>query len=239
MKIWTLTLSGVLAACALAAAPAMAQETEDTSGITITGDATVVSDYRFRGISQTDEDFAIQGGFTVSHDSGFYVGTWGSNVDFGDGAGSNAEIDVFAGYGGKLTDVLSFDVGLLYYIYPGMDGATDYFEPYASISGDIGPVSATLGAAYVWKGQNAVGGKDNLYIHTDVSTAIPGTPLTAKAHVGYSDGSLAGNSHYWDYSIGAEMSWKQLTFGVSYVDTDLGNYRGVDGAVVFSIGASF
>lgn len=238
MKIRNLTLSGVVAACALAATPAMAQEAEDTSGITISGSATVVSDYRFRGISQTDEDFAIQGGFTAAHESGFYVGTWGSSIDLYS-SGSNAEIDVFGGYGGKINDLLAFDVGLLYYIYPGVDGNTDYFEPYASISGDIGPVSAKLGAAYVWKGQSAVGNNDNIYVYTDISTAIPGTPFTAKAHVGYSDGSLAGNSHYWDYSVGAEMSWKSLTFGVSYVDTDLGNYRGVDSAVLFSVGTSF
>jgi uncharacterized protein (TIGR02001 family) len=238
MKIRTLTLSGVLAACAFAAAPAMAQEAEDTSGITVSGLAAVVSDYRFRGISQTDEDFAVQGGFTVAHDSGLYVGTWGSNVDLF-ASGSNAEIDVFAGYGGKINEAIGFDVGLLYYIYPGVDGNTDYFEPYASISGDIGPVNAKLGAAYAWKGQNALGDNDNIYVFTDLAAGIPGTPLKLKGHVGYSDGSLAFGGNYWDYSVGAELSYNALTFGVSYVDTDLGNFRGVDNAVVFSVGASF
>lgn len=57
-------------------ATAFAQEASD-DGITISGNATVVSDYRFRGFSQSNEEAAIQGGFSIGHDSGLYVGTWG------------------------------------------------------------------------------------------------------------------------------------------------------------------
>src|SRR3546814_2131284 len=69
---------------------------------------------------------------------------------------------------------------------------------------------------------DAIGSDDNLYVFTDVSAAIPETPLTLKAHYGYTDGSLGGlNGSYSDWSIGASASWKALNFGVAYVDTSI------------------
>ena len=62
-----------------------------------------------------------------------------------------------------------------------LDPDTDYFEPYASVAGTIGPVTATLGAAYAWD-QDSLGGNDNLYLYTDFALGIPGTPLTVTAH---------------------------------------------------------
>src|SRR3546814_11641049 len=76
----TLSSLGNLA-IALAATPATAQD--DNSGITITGSAAVVSDYRFRGVSQTGEEAAIQGSIGISHERGLYAGVWGSSVDLG------------------------------------------------------------------------------------------------------------------------------------------------------------
>src|SRR3546814_9616867 len=80
------------------------------------------------------------------------------------------------------------DVGLLYYFYP-KDGnaATDFFEPYASLSGSLGPVNAKVGLAYAWEGQNALGNDDDIYVYTDLSTAVPGTPFKLKGHVGRSE----------------------------------------------------
>ena len=78
-------------ALALCATPAFAQDAEPKA-ITVSGSATIVSDYRFRGISQTDKDFALQGGMTVSHESGVYLSVWGSSVDEYIAAGSDQEI---------------------------------------------------------------------------------------------------------------------------------------------------
>ena len=246
MTISKITLAAALAASALVATPALAQDAP-ADGLTVTGSATIVSDYRFRGISLSDRDATIQGGFGVSHDSGFYVGTWGSGLSgFGSFGGSNTEIDV---YGGYTTDLggMTVDVGLLWYLYPGTTG-TDYAEPYASVSGAFGPLEAKVGVAYA-PDQDAIGSDDNLYVFTDLSAAIPETPLTLKAHYGYTDGSLGGlNGSYSDWSIGASASWKALNFGVSYVDTSIS--KGDDlfmdptrkiaqDGVVFSIGASF
>jgi hypothetical protein len=82
----------------------------------ISGNVALVSDYRFRGISQTDEDAAIQGGFDASFEPGFYVGTWASSVDFGGGNDTGSlrhhGIDYYAGWAGPIGDTdFGIDVG--------------------------------------------------------------------------------------------------------------------------------
>ena len=227
--------------CAVAT-PAVAQDqTDPPPPITISGAATVISDYRFRGVSQSDEEVAVQGGITISHESGLYVGTWGSNLaGWGTFGGANLELDVIAGYkhplgGGTL------DVGVTWYMYPGGADETDFFEPYVKLGGTVGPASLTASVFYAPK-QNALGNytnapnsrgqkDDNLYLAGDGAFGIPSTPVTLKAHIGYSDGnpglgpngtSVAPTGTYFDWSLGADFVYKNLTFNVSYIDTDIG-----------------
>ncbi|MGB5539437.1 MAG: TorF family putative porin, partial [Gammaproteobacteria bacterium] len=90
----------------------------------ISGNVALVSDYAFRGVSQTDEQIAIQGGFDYAHDSGLYVGTWASNVDstfFGGPRDPQIELDIYAGYAGEMANGIGYDVGILRYEYPGGD----------------------------------------------------------------------------------------------------------------------
>jgi uncharacterized protein (TIGR02001 family) len=243
----------LLAAATLAAVtalPAMAQDTAPPKPVTVTGSVALASDYRLRGVSQTDEEMAVQGGITVAHESGVYGGIWASNLaGWGTFGGSNMELDLIGGYkhaigGGAL------DVGLTWYMYPGGASKTDFAEPYAKLSGTIGPVNLLAGVAYAPK-QQALGkwynsgasaqtgiydnpGKknDNLYLWGDFASAIPTTPLTAKAHIGYSKGnsglgpngtSAAPTGEYWDWLLGADYAIKgtPLTLGVAYVDTDI------------------
>ena len=216
--------STALAGLALST-PALAQDEEDeTSGpIEISGNVAVVSDYRFRGVSFSDGDPALQGGIDVAHESGFYVGTWGSTITGGTAFGE-LELDIYGGWSGDIADGVTFDAGLLYYIYPTGDvvGAdTDYFEPYASISTTLGPVGATLGVAYAWE-QDALGGQDNFYIYTDFEAGIPDTPITLTAHLGYTDGVFAtdfgGDS--FDWGVGASYAvTDSVSLGINYVDT--------------------
>ncbi len=232
-------------ALAAVATPAFADEAA-SDGFTVSGSVALVSDYRFRGVSQTGEEAAVQGSVTVSHESGFYAGFWGSNVNFT--GGSEAEVDAIVGYATKLGGV-TVDGGVTYYIYPGASYTSDYFEPYLSISGDVGPANLKVGAAYAFEGQNALADNSIFYLYSDAKVAIPSTPLTVKGHLGYSKsdnfGLLVGDDDYIDYSIGAEASWKSLTFGVSYVNTDVTKAFGVkegigaDGAVLFSVSAAF
>ncbi len=219
--------------------PAMAQE-EEADAITVSGSVALVSDYRFRGVSQTDKELAVQGGLSVSHESGFYVGTWASNLSgWGTFGGSNTELDIYGGYamevgGGKL------DVGLTWYMYPGGLETTDFAEAYAKLSGTLGPVNMLAGVAYAPK-QEALGNfsntpqsrgqkEDNLYIWGDVSTGIPDTGLTLKGHFGYSSGnpglgpngtSVAPTGEYLDWLLGADYALGPVVLGVAYVDTNI------------------
>ena len=220
---------------------------EGESDWSLSGNVALVSDYRFRGVSFSDGDPALQGGIDLAHSSGFYIGTWGSTISGGTQYGE-PELDVYGGWSGDVADGVTFDIGLLYYIYPtenefaNLIGAdTDYFEPYASIGTTLGPVGATLGVAYAWD-QSALGDDDNFYIFTDFEAGIPDTPLTLSAHLGYTDGvfatDLSGNS--FDWGLGA--SWAvtdSLSLGINYVDTEgPGVEDFTDAGIFFTIGYS-
>jgi uncharacterized protein (TIGR02001 family) len=232
----------------LAATPGAAQEKE-RSAFTVSGGATLVSDYRFRGISQTDKRFAVQGTFTVAHASGPYVTVWGSSIDDYVYNGADQEIDFTAGYR-RTFGATTVDAGILYYYYPGSGGiSSDFVEPFVSVAHTLGSVTAKASAAYAPK-QRALsvgGGKeDNLYLAADLSAAIPETPVSVSAHVGHSFGPsyLTIGDGYTDWSLGASASWKSLTFGLSYVDTD-GTFITPSGrnaskaGIVASVGAAF
>jgi len=214
-------------ALASVAAPALADDAAPPAALTISGSATVVTDYRFRGISQTSRRFAVQAGATVTHESGAYVSFWGSSIDDYVAFGSDQELDLIAGYSHQFGG-LTLDGGVLYYYYPGSGGAyTDFVEPYASVKGTMGPVTAKVGVAYAPK-QRALGivhtRDDNTYVYGELSGGIPTTPVTVTAHLGETYGRSvlsAGLKNYTDWSIGASYAWKNLSFGVQYVDTDI------------------
>jgi uncharacterized protein (TIGR02001 family) len=223
----------ILAGSALASAPAFAQDEEEAApAINISGNVALTSDYRFRGVSLSAGDIALQGGIDVVHESGFYVGTWASSIQGGTPYGE-VELDVYGGWTGAVAEGVTVDVGLLYYLYPttddplNLDPDTDYFEPYASIATTVGPVGATVGVAYAWE-QDSLGGNDNLYLYTDFSLAVPGTPVTASAHLGYTDGVLAPpflagttDDSGLDWSLGLTAAvYDGLSVGVTYVGVE-------------------
>ncbi|WP_435418417.1 TorF family putative porin [Parerythrobacter aurantius] len=198
------------------------------SGFELSGNVALVSDYRFRGVSFSDGDFALQGGLDLTHTTGFYVGTWASSISGGTPYGE-VELDVYAGWTGDIADGVTFDAGLLYYIYPTggeiadpLNFDTDYFEPYASIATTLGPVGATVGVAYAWD-QDSLGGDDNLYLYSDFEVGIPSTPFSLTAHLGYTDGFFAttGDGESFDWGVGAKAALgDNLTLGLNYVDTE-------------------
>lgn len=238
MKTVMLSVAG---ACSLGlAAPALAQDASDTRPITVSGSVTVASDYRFRGVSQSNKAFAIQGGITARHESGVYAGVWASNLaGWGTFGGSNTELDLIGGYS-RSVGPLTVDLGLTWYMYPGGADKTDFAEPYVKLSGTYGPVNVLAGVAYAPR-QEALGNfsatpysrgqkQDNLYLWLDGNSGIPGTPVTAKAHIGYSKGnpglgpngtSVAPTGKYWDWLLGADLALGPVTLGVAYIDTDI------------------
>ncbi len=269
--------------------PPAAQQAEEDSGdmpdpFTVSGSATLTTDYRFRGVSQTDRGMAVQGGVTLSHESGVYVGAWGSNLaGWGTFGGPNMELDLTGGVKVPVGEG-TLDTGLVWYMYPGGADTTDFAELFARLSGDIGPLSLTAGVAYapsqeslgkVYRtGAAAAAGlpddpgdkEENLYLSGDAVYGVAGTPLSLKAHIGYSNGnsglgpngtSIAPTGSYFDWMLGANVTpVPGLTVSLAYVDTDISasdsaylqpNFsRGQDGTgsiagstVVASISASF
>ena len=253
---------------ALSATPALAQEgsdqgtpvatppTEEPKGpLTVNGTATLVTDYRFRGLSQTDKDFALQGSITVTHESGIYVSVWGSSIDDYVAAGSDQELDLIAGVKKTFGNV-TVDGGVLYYYYPGgekliPEAPTDFFEPYVSVSGTVGPVSAKVLAAYAPKQHALSDGlgtgtrDDGLYVSGDLTGSLMGIGITG--HLGHSfmRNFITGGQRYTDWSVGASYTWNAITFGVAYVDTDADRINSFTGkniakaGIVGSIGVSF
>lgn len=262
-------------------AATMGQE-EAAPAITISGSATLTSDYRFRGVSQSDEGMAVQGGFTIAHDSGFYAGAWGSNLaGWGTFGGANMELDLIAGFKFPVGEG-TLDTGVTWYMYPSGADETDFAELYAKLSGTVGPVALTAGVAYAPSqealgkvfntGARAAAGlpnkpgdkEDNLYLSGDAVYGIADTPVSLKAHIGYSDGnaglgpngtSVAPTGTYLDWLIGADVvPTPGLTLSVAYVDTDISQAESAyllpnfatlagnpiaDATVVFSVTASF
>jgi uncharacterized protein (TIGR02001 family) len=158
------------------------------------------------------------------------------------------ELDLIGGYKAKLADNATLDVGLTWYVYPGGADKTDFAEHYAKLTGTAGPATLTAGVAYAPKQQaigrwynsgadaaagiyNRPGAKDdNLYLWGDGAVGVAGTPLTAKAHVGHSWGqdglgpnatAVSPTGSYWDWPLGADATYRNLTLNLSYVDTDI------------------
>lgn len=273
-------VAACLAVVAIMAAPATAmapEAAETTPAFRVSGSAGLVSDYRFRGVSQSDEDAAVQASLTLSHRSGAYAGLWVSNLaGWGSFGGPDLELDLIAGYRLPVADG-TLDLGLTWYTYPGGAGRTDFVEPYARVSGTLGPVSLLAGVAYApaqvalgnWSAtpQSRIGDRDdNLYLWGDAAAGVPGTPVTVKAHIGYSDGnpglgpngtSVAPTGTYWDWLIGADVVFGPVTLGIAYTDTGIGetsarylrlqpNFSSTEdgssisaGQVVFSVTAAF
>lgn len=212
----------------LAAAPAMAQ-----GAPTVSGNVNLTTDYRFRGVSLSGNEPAIQGGVDLGWDSGFYVGTWGSSIQTFS-SNDEIELDFYAGYAGQFGNGLGFDLGVIAYTYPGASsfGDTWYPELYGSIGGDAGVASWTIGAAYAPETDNLT--TDNFYGYVEGQVPFGASPFYATAHVGYEDGFF---SDKFDWSAGLGVSAAGLNFSVAYVgfDADLVD----DDAIVVSIGSSW
>jgi uncharacterized protein (TIGR02001 family) len=207
------------------AAPAWADETDPPGDLTVSASAALVSDYRFRGLSRSAGDVAVQGGVAVDHVSGFYAGLWASSLShgrgrqFSDPVHGDIQLDAYAGWRGALRDGWIADFGLLRSSFPaGHFGHADYFEPYAALSTTLGPATARIGVNYAWK-QAALnfdgGGKDdNVYVHLDLDSGIPGTAFAVSGGLGYTEGALSpkfAGGETADYAGG--FDWN---LGVSY-----------------------
>ncbi|WP_084397838.1 TorF family putative porin [Henriciella aquimarina] len=215
-------LAVLAAAASVMATPAIA-EGEWSGNVTLT------SNYVFRGITQTDEGPAVQGGFDYASDS-FYVGTWASAIDYDNG--TSAEIDFYGGWT-PTVGVFDLDIGAIYYYYPDApdDPEQNFAEVYAGASTTLGEfvdVGASIAYSPEFYGETG----DAFYY--SASAGIPlGEYFGVDASVGYSSGDEdEGFTDYTDWSIGLTTSVEGFDFDFRYIDTDLDS---VDESFVVSV----
>lgn len=205
------------------------------------------SDYHSRGMSQTQNDPAIQGSVTLSHSSGLYAGVWSSNVDFGYGSKTRQEIDYYAGYYWKITDNVSLDLAYFEYEYP-KESKLNYSETYAKLS------AYGIYAGGYYSGDMG-GDQSYLYSFVGYETALP---MDIGLNIRYGlvdfkddilvDGNGSTASTYKEWQVSLSKKLLGLDWSLAYVDSNLSNdecasYNGFDdvcgSSLVLGVSKSF
>jgi uncharacterized protein (TIGR02001 family) len=228
----TLLASAALAALLATPSAVQAQE-EEESFPQISGTAAFVSDYRWRGVSLSNKDPAVQASIQLTTKPGFFIAAWGSSIaeygaTFDDetgellDSGATTEIDLYGGWSGPLGP-LNATIGMLAYLHPGGSGV-DAFEFYGTLGGSFGPASLTVGLNWAPDQKNL--NRSNRYIFGTLGVAIPDTPITVKAGMGHERGSFVVDgsgrtTQKFDYLVGVDVTWKMLTLGGAFIGNDL------------------
>jgi uncharacterized protein (TIGR02001 family) len=212
-----------LAALTLVSGAVFAQAAPET---TLTYNAGVVTDYRYRGITQSRNQAAVQGGVDYAHKSGFYVGAWASTIKWiKDGGGdANVEIDLYGGYKGEISKGLGYDIGLLTYQYPsnGLNPSANTLEIYGALT--AGPVTAK----YSHSTTNLFGfanSKGSGYLDISATFDVGGFAVTP--HIGRQTVKNSGAYSYTDYSLAVSKEVAGITWSATLVDTSTSAYTGV------------
>ena len=196
----------------------------------------LTSDYKFRGVTQSSSDPAIQGGFDYGYGI-FYAGVWASSIDF-EGTTDPLELDLYAGIAPTVAGI-DLDLGVLYYAYPGAsdDGAElDYWEFYGGAGYDFGPLGVS---GYIYYSPDYTGETgDTIYYTAGVSVPITDS-FSADANIGtltFID-ETDETANATDWNLGVTYTYEQFSFDLRYVDIDDEDLD--DESVVFTMGASF
>lgn len=220
------TLALSIAAFAAGIGPAPASEPgEGLIPGSFSGNITLTSDYLVHGGSQSNNGPAIQGGLEWDTGAGLHFNVWGSSLNFKDGGQATTEIDWSGGYSGTLGD-LWYDVGAVYYWYPGAPGALsyDFWEAYVKVSRDLGRFTLFAGVSY---SPDVFGGTGpSTYVRTGLSVPIT-DKLRVSANMGrsfltQSNPTPAFLPDYLDWNAGAALSVNDwFTVDLRYYDTNI------------------
>ncbi|OTG72795.1 hypothetical protein B9T26_10015 [Acinetobacter sp. ANC 4169] len=247
MKLTLKALS--LAVVATASTFTFADETPASPlGLSVSGTAALTSDYRYRGMTQTFNDPAVQAGFVLSHESGVYAGVWGSNVDFGGTA--HIELDPYIGFATTLDNFANkplLDVGLWYYAYPS-ESDLNWLELYGKLTfNDVLVEGASLLTAVNYTNDFLGLDTDAWYLNATYSVPFGATGFGGVAALGY---TLAddydfgsGDDSYFDWKAGVTYSFASvdgLTAELAAIGTDIDpDSRGVETGAVFTLTKAF
>ena len=216
----------------IAFVPAVAQ---DDGALEISGNVTMASDYSFRGWSQTTRDPAIQGGFDLDFGNGFAIGTWASNVKFGDS--TSQELDLYASYSKDLSESINFSVTVIQFEYPSEGYALDYQE-YAFGLG-IGDISLGLVFSPEYLGD---GNPSFTYFSAGYSfgsTESSSIDLSVGLSSADDDDFFGdGKDSYMDYSLSTSVPFLGLDLGIALVGTDVDAGSDTESRFIFSLSKS-
>jgi uncharacterized protein (TIGR02001 family) len=235
-------LSGAIA---LTGALLVGAVSADAQSIEMTGNVSIVSDYSYRGISQTQEEPAVQGGIDLSLPSFLYLGIWGSSVNFGEAVDGpdrpSMELDL---YGGIAPSFGGFDVdlGAIYYLYPGAatEMGYDFWELYGGLSRGVGPLGLGVSVAYSPDFFGDTG--EAVWAGVDASVAVPNTPFTIDGSFGRQTVEDDAVIDYNAWSVGASTELFGTSLGAALTGTDQTAEECdeiCDTRVILSIGRSF
>jgi uncharacterized protein (TIGR02001 family) len=235
MKTSQITLATLLA---LSALPSLAQTAAPAPDYTLTGNLGIFSDYRFRGISQTNKKPAIQGGVDFAMKNGIYLGNWNSNVDSAQYTGANIEMDFYGGWKATFGD-FGLDVGGIYYYYPGSGNQNSYPGSFKVDNGElyIGGTWGPLALKYSYAVTDFFGVPDTkgAYYIALSGTHDFGNGFGINASVGYQGGLKTGNQGFsscvteidgqvscsiTDFKIGGTYTIDGWALGLAYVSTN-------------------
>jgi len=236
-KLYSGVAAGLLALLAAAGGARAQSETAPEPGegsllerIELSGEVALVSDYRFRGVSLSEKDPAIQGALGLSLE-GAFLGAWASSIDNFNGA--ETELDVTAGYGFELGG-LAIEAGGIAFLFPGGED-TDYLEAYTAVSGSLAALDWTLGVNYT-PNQSNIGSEDNIYVSGGIGYGLPGLPVSLDAGIGYEDGAFGHDKVDW--RTGFTYSGLPMDISVHYIDAR-DDVTAISGTAVVTLSKAF
>ena len=220
------------------AAATLAMAGVANAGTTFSGNVALATDYAFRGISQTNEDPAVSGGFDAVNGS-LYAGVWASTIDFA-AQDAELELDLYAGWK-PVVGPVTLDLGVIGYLYPSASDDTSELD-YVELKGgaSITPAEGfTLGGVVYYSPEFTLDGGDAIYAEANAaytvsdmfsfSGAVGNQSVDAANYFGPADDS------YTTWNLGGTLTYEGFGFDVRYVDTDIDNLSAAQERVIFTV----
>lgn len=219
--VLSLAVASTLAASAFTSTAAFAE---------LSANAAVTTNYVFRGVTQTDDGFAVQGGIDYGHESGAYAGAWASNVD--NGTDSGIEIDGYFGYAGAVED-FGYDVSYTLFTYTEDKFSDDITEI------KLGASYGMFSAAYYMGEIDDAASTEYSYIEVgaDIPEVLP-YDMTINLHYGILDPDVAGADTTNDFLVGVSMPYEGFDISVAYTTEDHTETPAKDGENEFFVTVS-
>ena len=215
----------------------------------------MVSEYVFRGITQSNEDPAIQVGIDYAHEpSGFYIGTWASSVEFntGNADGTQLETNLYGGFAGSFANGIDWDIGGLYYYYPeeGDDdgaGEQDYVEVYGSLGYAVdAPLEPSISAGFAYSPDYYGEDGDGIWLHGTLgfTTKLGISPYVMVGYMDVDGDETTQNGYdYVMYSVGGSYDIGMFTLDLNWTEAESGVGKAGSSeateAVIFSVSSSW